>query len=353
MTSLFTTLTRRLLLTAVLPLTAVAGGHAGPVTGSGQPISDVQPSLGLNYIVRTSDPSDFADVGQVILFAGDFAPAGWALANGQQVSIATNPILFSQIGTTYGGNGTTTFDLPNLNGRVAIGSGQGAGLSGQALGAVSGANSQTLTASELPPFGGANGAATGSAPAPIRQPSLALNYGVVTRGPFPVSGGGSPVSGPFLGQIVAYAGPAAPAGVLAANGQSLPISQNPALFSILGLTYGGNGFSTFDLPDLQGRAPTESGQAPGLAREALGEKTGAEQVLLGTALLPPNRVTLPNGSTGLVGGGQPSSIAQPSLGLRAIIDVAGAFPTQGMQVAGTTPFLGEITWFAGDYAPTG
>jgi microcystin-dependent protein len=352
MMSPFAMLSRRFALAALLPLTPLAGANAAPVTGSGQPIPVVQPTLGLNYIVRTSDPTNIADVGQVDLFAGNFAPGGWALANGQQLSIATNQVLFSQIGTLYGGNGFTTFDLPNLNGRVAIGAGQGTGLSNQPLGNASGSNTQTLTQGELPPFGGANGASSGSTPVPIRQASLALNYGVVTQGFFPTSGG-QLAPGLLLGQVVSYAGPTAPAGILPANGQPVSIIQNPALFSVLGTTYGGNGIATFDLPNLQGRAPTESGQAPGLLPERLGEATGAEQVLLTTADLPPHRLTRPNGTTSTFGGGQPFSIAQPSIGLHAIIDLDGTFPTQGTITGDETPFLGEISWFAGTFAPFG
>ena len=108
MTFRFTTLTGRVALAALLVQVGLTAAHAGPITGSGQPISDIQPSLGLNYIVRLADPgTNIADIGQVALFAGNFAPAGWALANGQQLPINSNQILFSRIGTTYGGNGTT------------------------------------------------------------------------------------------------------------------------------------------------------------------------------------------------------------------------------------------------------
>ena len=353
MTFRFTTLTRRAALAALLVQVGLTAAHAGPITGSGQPISDIQPSLGLNYIVRVADPGGtIADIGQVALFAGNFAPAGWALANGQQLPINSNQILFSRIGTTYGGNGTNVFALPNLNGRVAIGAGQGAGLGNQTLGAASGADTQILTADQLPPFGGATGVTTGSRPVTIRQPSLALNYGVVVQGIFPSRGGEGTASGPFIGQIVTYSG-ALPAGVLPADGRPVPINEFQPLFSLLGTNYGGNGISTFNLPDLQGRAPTEAGQALGLTGQGLGEKSGSEQVLLGTHQLPPNRVTLPNGKTAVEGGGQPFSIMQPSLGLHAIIDVAGAFPTRDATISGSLPFLGEITWFAGDFAPTG
>src|SRR5271166_298082 len=127
----------------MLALLAGAGAHASPITGDGFPVATEQPSLGLTYLVRTEDPSNIADAGQIVLFAGNFAPGGYSVANGQLQSIAVNPELFSQIGTTYGGNGTTDFALPNLSGRTATGTGQGAGLTNRTLGSAYGATTQT------------------------------------------------------------------------------------------------------------------------------------------------------------------------------------------------------------------
>lgn len=64
-------------------------------------------------------------IGEIMLFAGNFAPQGWALCNGQLLSISQNTALFSILGTFYGGDGQTTFALPDLRGRVPIGAGQG------------------------------------------------------------------------------------------------------------------------------------------------------------------------------------------------------------------------------------
>ncbi|HVK49429.1 MAG TPA: tail fiber protein [Pseudobacter sp.] len=83
-------------------------------------------------------------------FAANFAPKGWALCNGQILSIAQNQALFSLLGTTYGGNGTTTFALPNLQGRVGIGEGQGPGLNNYFLGQTGGSTSTTLLLNNLP-----------------------------------------------------------------------------------------------------------------------------------------------------------------------------------------------------------
>jgi microcystin-dependent protein len=83
-------------------------------------------------------------------FGFNFAPVGWALCAGQTLAIAQNQALFALLGTTYGGNGTTTFNLPDLRGRLAVGFGQGLGLSSYALGAAGGEEAHRLSASEVP-----------------------------------------------------------------------------------------------------------------------------------------------------------------------------------------------------------
>jgi len=87
----------------------------------------------------------------VTCFAADFAPRNWAFCNGQAMPIASNQALFSLLGTTYGGNGVTTFNLPDLRGRTPLSSGQGPGLSSYALGQISGSEAVTLSIPNLPP----------------------------------------------------------------------------------------------------------------------------------------------------------------------------------------------------------
>ena len=89
-------------------------------------------------------------IGQVMLFAGNFAPRGWALCNGQLLPISQNQALFSILGTTYGGDGRTTFGLPDLRGRVPIHAGQGPGLTDRRLGSKGGNETQMLTVANLP-----------------------------------------------------------------------------------------------------------------------------------------------------------------------------------------------------------
>lgn len=89
-------------------------------------------------------------LGAVFLFAGNFAPRSFALCNGALLSVAQNTALFSILGTTYGGNGQTTFALPDLRGRGPIGVGQGPGLPMINLGDVSGSQNVTLTSANMP-----------------------------------------------------------------------------------------------------------------------------------------------------------------------------------------------------------
>ncbi|MBD2099557.1 phage tail protein [Leptolyngbya sp. FACHB-261] len=89
-------------------------------------------------------------IGEIRLFAGNFAPRGWAFCDGQLLPLAQSTALFSILGTTYGGNGKTTFALPDLRGRVPIHAGTGSGLSPYELGQAGGQEQVMLTVAELP-----------------------------------------------------------------------------------------------------------------------------------------------------------------------------------------------------------
>lgn len=89
-------------------------------------------------------------IGEIRIFAGNFAPAGWAFCDGSILSIAENDTLFNLIGTTYGGDGQTTFALPDLRGRLPMHMGSGAGLSTRVIGEMGGVESVTLTAQQMP-----------------------------------------------------------------------------------------------------------------------------------------------------------------------------------------------------------
>ena len=172
------------------------------------------------------------------------------------------------------------------------------------------------------------------------------------------------MSDPFLAEIRIVGFNFAPRGWAFCNGQILPIAQNTALFSLLGTTYGGNGTSTFALPNLIDRAAMHSGQGPGLTNRVLGEQSGSATVTLTTTEIPAHahpagcataagnagtpinniwaggtgRNPPPLYQTGAAnaamsvnavannGGGQPHSNQQPFLGLNFVIALQGVFP---------------------------
>lgn len=103
-------------------------------------------ALGRPVETRPSDPF----IGEIMLLPYNFAPRGWAFCNGQLLPISSNTALFSLLGTTYGGDGRTTFGLPDLRGRAAISSGTGPGLSNRPLGQRGGQEDVTLTTPEMP-----------------------------------------------------------------------------------------------------------------------------------------------------------------------------------------------------------
>lgn len=110
---------------------------------------------------------------------------------------------------------------------------------------------------------------------------------------------------PFVAEIRIFPFNFAPKGWAWCNGQLLPISQNTALFSLLGTTYGGNGKTTFALPDLQGRAPLHPGQGPGLSLYDLGQSGGSDTVTLLESEMPSHAHTLRASS-------DPADVQQPS-----------------------------------------
>jgi microcystin-dependent protein len=142
-------------------------------------------------------------IGEIQMFAGNFAPRGWALCNGQLLSTQDHSSLFSIIGTIYGGNGSTTFALPDLRGRVPIHAGSGAGLSAYSLGQSGGSESTThghsssdeIHSHELIGAPGGSGlaattaarAASGVATTNVshQPPFLSINFIIALEGVFP------------------------------------------------------------------------------------------------------------------------------------------------------------------------
>jgi microcystin-dependent protein len=171
------------------------------------------------------------------------------------------------------------------------------------------------------------------------------------------------MSQPFIGEIRIFAGTFAPFNWAFCNGQAMAISQNDALFALIGTTYGGDGVNTFNLPDLQSRLPIHAGQGPGLSDYVPGEVGGVETVTLTTPQMPPHThpapcdptaASSPNpagaswGNSGLAqysdqtsslvamnpaaigaaGGGQPHDNMVPFLVVNFIIALNGIFPSR-------------------------
>ena len=114
-------------------------------------------------------------VGQICLVGFNFEPQGWAYCDGRLLAIADNSVLFTLIGTTYGGDGISTFGLPDLRGRILVGTGQGPGLTNRVIGESAGTEAVTVTSPQMPLHthavacntgGGTSGAPAGLLPAP-------------------------------------------------------------------------------------------------------------------------------------------------------------------------------------------
>lgn len=295
-------------------------------------------------IANASDATE-PILGEIRIFAGNFAPRGWAFCDGSQLSISSYNALFAVIGTTYGGNGTSFFELPDLRGRVPVGMG-----SGYALGQSDGTERETLLAQQMPAHDhdvtGLSLAvssalpstdAAGDAPQPdgdvvfaggLRHervystgtadtqldaaaltvspqevsltgtsgtigngqahnnmaPYLGLNYIICVEGIFP---GEAVYDSSFLGEIKMFAFDKPLDNYARCDGSPISISSNDILFSLLGTTYGGDGVATFALPDFRGRSPLGMGGA-----YSQGQQGGTKEVTLNISQLPAHTHTL-------------------------------------------------------------
>ena len=243
--------------------TAIASDGAFPSRGGGGPANIV--------------------LGTIHALAFSYPPFGAPPCAGQLISIPSNTKLYSVLGTNFGGNGTTSFALPDLRNMVAVGGTEIGQQQAYALAC-------TAMIAATPPPG-------------------QTNY-------------------PMVGMVAMFGGGFAPDGWLVADGSTLPIAQNMALFSVIGTTYGGDGASTFRLPNLttiedpdyQGLAPMGAGRAPGQPPVALGE------------VVPPY-----------------------GFGLNYMISRTGVFPPSAGNGSfpPTDPIIGEMVAFAGTSIPAG
>ena len=271
--------------------------------------------------------------GEIRMFAGNYAPSGWAFCDGQTVAIASYPSLYGAIGTLYGGDGVTDFQIPDLRGRVPVHRGRGFAVSqtgGSELADISADNVPGHDHTGVAPAGEAMATGTSVSvvadPRPITtftsegfasaaggnnahdnmQPFLSLHFIIALAGDAdPVE-----IEGPFVGEVRVFAGRTAPPGWARCDGQALDIASHPELFSIVGTTYGGDGSTTFCVPDLRSRVALHAGQGAGMTMRRLGEAGGSSDVSLTDSQLPYHSHELvPAGRSGTLlvsaGDGQP------------------------------------------------
>jgi microcystin-dependent protein len=205
----------------------------GRVVVAGSPGGGTERYLGLNCLIAFAEEAGQSNpmVGAIGLFAGASAPGGWLVANGSRVPISRYRRLFETIGTTYGGDGTSSFCLPDLSGRSIVGVGKGdhgpAVSPGQKV--------------ELPWGRGIL--------------AVGLQYIIACEGVFPPDRGPGyfPETDPVLSEVIPFAGTAIPGGWLPADGRLLSTTAYRGLYEMLGTNYGGDGKTSFGVPDLRGR----------------------------------------------------------------------------------------------------
>lgn len=187
-----------------------------------QPLKYAISLFGIFPVSGSGSPSD-SYLGQITLFPLGFVPGGWAPCNGQIMPINQNQALFSLLGTMYGGNGMTTFALPDMRGP-----------------------------------GTAPNRSHRNTPA---QPGTetAWIYAIALTGIYPDRNASGPANSPFVGELSIFPYNFVPGGYVECQGQLFPLSQNTALFSLLGTNFGGNGKSNFALPDTTWTTPGNYG----------------------------------------------------------------------------------------------
>ncbi len=319
-------------------------------TGASAPLENHQPTLVTRYIIAVvgnypdSAGSDLSEqqalaprttpyLGEIKAVAFNFAPRGWALCEGQTLPLAQNQALFSLLGTSFGGNGSTTFQLPDLRGRVPMGVGQGFGLPNYLLGQQSGAANPSLSVANLPSHthtvpGSSNTLAAGSGTAlDNRQPALGIQFLITASG-----------------EMMMAAFNVEPTGWTHCNGRVLPVAGHGYAFGNIGTVYGGDGgLSSFAVPDTRGRVIIGDDNTTSWP---IGKTYGSNDLVLGLSDIPAHTHTLSSGTTGSAGGaGNTANNYQPSLVFRELICLVGSFPSTDNGTA--VPYIGEMRLIAG------
>lgn len=344
---------RRWLLSLVVAAAQIplhTGNAQTGITGGSAPLENRQPTLVTRYMIAlqgvfpndnpTGTPSQqFAPnrldpfLGEIKAVPFNFAPQGWALCEGQLLSINQNQALFALLGTTYGGNGTTTFALPDLRGRTPIGAGHAPGLPNYPLGTQVGGAQIVLTEAQLPrhshTVGSGNTALTGfGSPIDNRQPALALHFLIAANS-----------------EIMIAPWPQQPTGWSHCDGRLLPTNGHTFLFGHIGDLYGGDGANVFALPDTRGRVVIGNDAVNGSGSWPIGMNYGASETILEASEMPAHSHSVPGGTTGIAGASaNTSSNYQPTLVMHWIISFAGAYPSQTSSV--NFPMVGEMRLLA-------
>jgi len=325
-------------------------------------------------------------LGEIKLFSGAI-PAGWVACDGQEMKISDNQTLMALLGGVYGTDARNTFLLPNLNEKLAVGTGDE-----YQIGQSDGSNTITLKKENLPDlhgktwdfnpkeklipsagFRGRQNVNIGvgsepnntikvsnsgtSQPIDIRQPSLSLRYAICVNGVYPPLGSKIPGTIGEIKMIASYNAPTDGSGWAVCDGSLVQISDYQMAYSILHNVYGGDGRSTFGLPDLSDRVPVGAGQGDNLPNITLGAKDGTRSYFLHNENLPLESV--PNAHMAIEEGGEveiqkfgpgnkslltvgnkatgefdfktkhtPISLVQSSLGIYYIICLEGDYPSR-------------------------
>lgn len=332
---------------------------------------------------------------EIRAFAFPYAADGWVPCDGRSLPIATNRALYDLIGTTYGGDGTN-FNVPDLRERVPIGNGPA-----YPYFSHGGEERHPLTVDEMPRhthqvvassnnrdtttpldhYWPADAGYVKESNAFMSDQALSLvgygkghdnmspyqviNYAIATKGIFP----GEKFSGEYLGCLTLFPGKVVSEYCVPCDGRLLPIASHTALFSLLGASYGGDGKTTFALPDLRGRAPVciaAGGHDFGLTEYELGQAAGVSTVTLIPDQMPRHyhpawagtngKVQSPEGQTwanddnrppvkcfasqkgagapmnrtalGEVGGDQPHNNMMPFQTIQYLISLVGVYPAR-------------------------
>lgn len=304
-------------------------------SGEGHSHNNLQPFIALQFCIACNGdyPNDGlkdegvhmskADVGEIRMFGGNFAPANWMLCEGQVLSISDHMELYAEIGITYGGDGVTTFALPDMRGRVPLNIGKGEGESHfYNLGDRGGEERVELKVDELPKhkhdFRADTSKATESTPEGEKlssledfnlylkqspqvkvvamadkslsecgqseshknvQPSLCINFIICVKET-------TLASNHYIGEIriFSFAESKTPRGWKACDGSLLEISEATALYSIIGNYYGGDGRVTVQLPDMRDRIPMHKKE-----NSYVGHREGIDAIVLTMEQMPAHR----------------------------------------------------------------